>query len=351
MVCKGFYLGGSVLLFVVVLLLVFWGCFVDVEIQVLKVFCVVVWKDFFGVNVQFFWFSLECYNKQIDCLQDLGLEWVCLDLYWDCLEIVEDQYQLVFFDQLVKDFEVCQLKLVFYLVGLVCFIIIVLFYLFFQDQYLLCDLEVFVWCMVMFLQCYLSVVVWQVWNEFNLIGFWWFKVDLEGYVKLFQVSIIVLCMVDLEKLVVFVGMVFFSEMFDGCIMFDVFGYLGVESFGIIVIYYFYIQLLEGNYLWNLDFVFYVNQINCVLCNVGVLVIWSIEWGWLVYKGLKELQDIIGVEGQVDYVLCCLVLMSVLDYDWIFFFIFSDFDQCVSVCDCDYGLFDLDVNFKLVYLVL
>ncbi len=91
---KGLYLGGSALLLAVVLLLVFWGRPADAEIQVLKAPRAVVWKDFLGVNAQFLWFSPERYNKQIDRLQDLGLEWVRLDLHWDRLETAEDQYQL-----------------------------------------------------------------------------------------------------------------------------------------------------------------------------------------------------------------------------------------------------------------
>ncbi len=71
---KGLYLGGSALLLAVVLLLVFWGRPADAEIQVLKAPRAVVWKDFLGVNAQFLWFSPERYNKQIDRLQDLGLE-------------------------------------------------------------------------------------------------------------------------------------------------------------------------------------------------------------------------------------------------------------------------------------
>ncbi len=105
---KGLYLGGSALLLAVVLLLVFWGRPADAEIQVLKAPRAVVWKDFLGVNAQFLWFSPERYNKQIDRLQDLGLEWVRLDLHWDRLETAEDQYQLASLDQLVKDLEARQ---------------------------------------------------------------------------------------------------------------------------------------------------------------------------------------------------------------------------------------------------
>ena len=78
------------------------GASADAEIQVLKAPRAVVWKDFLGVNAQFLWFSQERYNKQIDRLQDLGLEWVRLDLHWDRLETAEDQYQLASLDQLVR---------------------------------------------------------------------------------------------------------------------------------------------------------------------------------------------------------------------------------------------------------
>ncbi|MFT0701996.1 hypothetical protein, partial [Citrobacter meridianamericanus] len=81
--------------------------------------------------------------KQIDRLQDLGLEWVRLDLHWDRLETAEDQYQLASLDQLVKDLEARQLKSVFYLVGSARFITTAPFYSPFQDQYPPRDPEVF----------------------------------------------------------------------------------------------------------------------------------------------------------------------------------------------------------------
>ena len=94
-----------------------------------------------------------------------------------------------------------------------------------------------------------------------------------------------------------------------------------------------------------------NQINRALRNAGVPAIWSTEWGWSAYRGRRELQDIIGVEGQADYVLRRLALMSALDYDRIFLFTLSDLDQRASVRDRDYGLLDLDANPKPVYLAL
>lgn len=275
---KGLYLGGSALLLAVVLLLVFWGRPADAEIQVLKAPRAVVWKDFLGVNAQFLWFSPERYNKQIDRLQDLGLEWVRLDLHWDRLETAEDQYQLASLDQLVKDLEARQLKSVFYLVGSARFITTAPFYSPFQDQYPPRDPEVFARRMAMLSQRYPSVAAWQVWNEPNLIGFWRPKADPEGYAKLLQASTIALRMVDPEKPVVSAGMAFFSEMPDGRTMFDALGHLGVESLGTIATYHPYTQLPEGNYPWNLDFVSHANQINRALRNAGVPAIWSTEAG-------------------------------------------------------------------------
>ncbi|MFN2910829.1 hypothetical protein ACKUE4_25240, partial [Escherichia coli] len=64
-----------------------------------------------------------------------------------------------------------------------------------------------------------------------------------------------------------------------------------------------------------------------------------------------MQDIIGVEGQADYVLRRLALMSALDYDRIFLFTLSDLDQRASVRVRVSGLLDLDANPKPVYLAL
>ena len=347
---KGLYLGGSALLLAVVLLLVFWGRPADAEIQVLKAPRAVVWKDFLGVNAQFLWFSPERYNKQIDRLQDLGLEWVRLDLHWDRLETAEDQYQLASLDQLVKDLEARQLKSVFYLVGSARFITTAPFYSPFQDQYPPRDPEVFARRMAMLSQRYPSVAAWQVWNEPNLIGFWRPKADPEGYAKLLQASTIALRMVDPESR-------WFPPAWPSsarcptaapCSMPSATWAWRASAPSPPTIPIPSCRKATTRGTWTSS---PANQINRALRNAGVPAIWSTEWGWSAYKGPKELQDIIGVEGQADYVLRRLALMSALDYDRIFLFTLSDLDQRASVRDRDYGLLDLDANPKPVYLAL
>ena len=90
-----------------------WGRQADAESHVLKGSKEVVWKDFLGVNAQFLWFSPQRYQMQIDRLKDLGLQWVRLDLHWDRLEPVADQYQVATLDELVAKLQDNQLKSVF----------------------------------------------------------------------------------------------------------------------------------------------------------------------------------------------------------------------------------------------
>ncbi|MGA9702119.1 beta-galactosidase, partial [Pseudomonas sp.] len=149
-----------------------WGRQADAESHVLKGSKVVVWKDFLGVNAQFLWFSPARYQMQIDRLKALGLEWVRLDLHWDQLEPVENQYQVATLDQLVGNLQTNQLKSVFYLVGSAPFATTAPAGAPYQDQYPPKDPNVFANRMALLAQRYPSVNAWQVWNEPNLLGFW-----------------------------------------------------------------------------------------------------------------------------------------------------------------------------------
>ncbi|KRW61933.1 cellulase family glycosylhydrolase [Pseudomonas sp. TTU2014-080ASC] len=323
----------------------------DAEIQELRAPREVVWKDFLGVNAQFLWFSPDRYQKQIDRLQALGLNWVRIDLHWDQLEVAENDYRVASLDQLVKDLEARQLKAMFYLVGSARFATTAPVSSPYQDQFPPKTPELFASRMAMLADRYPSVAAWQVWNEPNLIGFWRPEADPQGYAQLLQASTIALRQVAPEKPVVAAGMAFFSEMPNGQTMFNELGELGVQNLGTIAAYHPYTQLPEGNHPSLLNFVAQANFINRALRNSGVPEIWSTEWGWSAYKGPKEAQDIIGLSGQADYVLRRLALMSALDYDRIFLFTLSDLDQRASVRDRDYGLIDLEGNPKPVYLAL
>ncbi|TKK26168.1 beta-xylosidase [Pseudomonas sp. CFBP13528] len=328
-----------------------WGRQADAESHVLKGNKVVVWKDFLGVNAQFLWFSPERYQLQIDRLKELGLEWVRLDLHWDQLEPVADQYQVATLDQLVTRLEDNQLKSVFYLVGSAPFITTAPVGAPYQDQYPPRDPNVFALRMALLAQRYPSVDAWQVWNEPNLLGFWRPAADPAGYATLLRTTAAALRAVAPNKPVVAAGMAFFSEMPNGQTMLDALDALGVPSLNTVMSYHPYTQLPEGNDPANLDFVAKTTALNQKLRNSGVKTLWSTEWGWSNYLGPKEAQDIITQQGQADYVIRRLALMSALDFDKIFLFTLSDLDQRASVRDRAYGLLDIDAKPKPVYAAL
>lgn len=329
----------------------FWGRPADAESHVLKAGKPVVWKDFLGVNAQFLWFSPERYQKQIDRLKALGLEWVRLDLHWDQLEPVEGQYRVATLDQLVQKLQDNQLKSVFYLVGSAPFATTAPVGASYQDQYPPKDPNVFANRMLLLSQRYPSVNAWQVWNEPNLLGFWRPVADPAGYARLLTITATALRTVNPSKPVVAAGMAFFGEMPNGQSMLDALGALGVASLNTVISYHPYTQLPEGNDPANLDFVAKTTQLNQALRNSGVQTLWSTEWGWSTYKGPKDAQDLISAQTQADYVVRRLALMSALDYDKVFLFTLSDLDQRASVRDQSYGLLDIDANPKPVYTAL
>jgi len=328
-----------------------WGRQADAESHVLKGSKEVVWKDFLGVNAQFLWFSPERYQKQIDRLKALGLEWVRLDLHWDQLETAQNQYKLATLDELVGKLQQNQIKSVFYLVGSARFISSAPPLSMYPDQYPPKDPNVFANRMALLSQRYTSVDAWQVWNEPNLLGFWRPAADPAGYATLLTATTQALRAVNPSKPVVAAGMAFFSEMPNGQTMFDALGALGVASLNTVVSYHPYTQLPEGNDPANLDFIAKTTQLNQALRNGGVQTLWSTEWGWSTYKGPKDAQDIITPQAQADYVVRRLALMSAMDFDKIFLFTLSDLDQRASVRDQSYGLLDIDTNPKPVYTAL
>ncbi|TFY86454.1 beta-xylosidase [Pseudomonas kairouanensis] len=328
-----------------------WGRPADAENHVLKGSKVVVWKDFLGVNAQFLWFSPQRYQMQIGRLKALGLEWVRLDLHWDQLEPVEDQYQVANLDQLVGNLQSNQLKSVFYLVGSAPFATTAPPGAPYQDQYPPKDPSVFATRMALLSQRYPSVNAWQVWNEPNLLGFWRPVADPAGFANLLTVTAGALRGVNPTKPVVAAGMAFFSEMPNGQTMFDALGALGVASLNTVISYHPYTQLPEGNDPANLDFIAKTTALNQALRNGGVQTLWSTEWGWSTYPGPKDAQDIITQQGQADYILRRLALMSAMDFDRIFLFTLSDLDQRASVRDQFYGLLDIDANPKPAYTAL
>lgn len=328
------------------------GCSAEADPALLKAPREVVWKDFLGVNAHFLWFSPEQYKVQMNRLQALGLQWVRVDLHWDRHEPSEDRYRLGELDGLVEDMRKQKLKSVLYLVGSAPHITTAPSGSPVPDQYPPRDPNVFAHRMVMLAKRYPSVDAWQIWNEPNLPAFWRPHEDAQGYARLLHPSVKALQKAVPGKPVVMAGMAYYSQMpVKGGLMLEKLGQFGVQKLGAIAAYHPYSQQPESDEPGDNDFILRSQQLNQMLRGAGLPGIWATEWGWSSYAGPKEHQEIIGDEGQADYVLRRLALMSALDYDKVFLFALSDLDSRAGARDQHYGLLDLQGKPKPVYQAL
>lgn len=324
----------------------------EAETTQLKAPRAVVWKDFLGVNAHFLWFTPEQYKQQMQRFHALGLEWVRVDLHWDRHEPSEGRYRLGELDEVVDSLKQEQLKSVFYLVGSAPHATSAPSGSPTPDQYPPKQAQVFAERMAMLARRYPSIDAWQVWNEPNLPSFWRPHEDAEAYGRLLQQSTQALRQVDPNKPVVMGGMAYYSQMpVKGGLMLESLGKLGVQQLGTIIAYHPYSQTPETDEPGKRDFILRSQQLNQMLRGVQVPAIWATEWGWSSYVGPIELQELIGEQGQADYVLRRLALMSALDYDKLFLFALSDLDSRASARDQHYGLLDLQGKPKPVYLAL
>ncbi len=312
----------------------------------------VVWKDFLGVNAHFLWFPPEQYRQQMQQWKALGLEWTRVDLHWDRHEPRKDQYRLGELDGVLQALGEEQLRSVFYLVGSAPHATSAPAGSPTPDQYPPKDPLLFAKTMAMLAKRYPGVDAWQVWNEPNLPSFWRPHEDAEGYGRLLLPSVQALRQVVPEKPVVMGGMAYYSQMpVKGGLMIEELGKLGVQRLNTVIAYHPYSQKPENDEPGSNDFIMRARELNATLRSVKVPAIWATEWGWSSYSGPKELQEIIGEQGQADYVLRRLALMSALDYDRVFLFALSDLDSRASARDQHYGLLDLQGQPKPVYLAL
>lgn len=324
----------------------------EAETTQLKAPRAVVWKDFLGVNAHFLWFTPEQYKQQMQRFHALGLEWVRVDLHWDRHEPSEGRYRLGELDEVVDSLKQEQLKSVFYLVGSAPHASSAPSGSPTPDQFPPKQAQVFAERMAMLARRYPSIDAWQVWNEPNLPSFWRPHEDAEAYGRLLQQSTQALRQVDPNKPVVMGGMAYYSQMpVKGGLMLESLGKLGVQQLGTIIAYHPYSQTPETDEPGKRDFILRSQQLNQMLRGVQVPAIWATEWGWSSYAGPIELQELIGEQGQADYVLRRLALMSALDYDKVFLFALSDLDSRASARDQHYGLLDLQGKPKPVYLAL
>lgn len=312
----------------------------------------VVWRDFLGVNAHFLWFSQPAYERQIDRLQALGLDYVRVDLHWDRLEPQEGQYDLNALNVLVETLRARQLRSVFYLVGSAPFITSAPADSPYPDQYPPRDPGVYAQRIALLAQNYPSVTAWQIWNEPNLPSFWRPAEDPDAYAGILSPAVQALRQSAPNATPVMAGMAYYSQMPTlGGLMLEALAKLGALQLGAVVAYHPYSQYPEGDDPAAQDFVLRARQVNQSLRSQQVAGIWATEWGWSSYSGPKEEQNIIGADGQADYLLRRVALMSALDYDRIFLFALSDLDTRASARDQHYGLLDLNGEPKLAYLAL
>jgi len=317
---------------------------------VLKAPRTVVWQDFLGVNAQFQYFTPDIYQKQMAQLDQLGLNWVRLTIHWPIIEPVKDQYDLTALDGAMAAIASHNYNTVAYLVGSATFDSSAPPGATSTDQYPPADFSIFAARMAALAQRYPQVANWQVWNEPNII--WLPKEDPAGYYNLLTTTASAIRATVPNKNIVTAGMAYYSQMHStpGYMLQDMLD-MGLASQNIIAAYHPYSQYPEGDSIPDQDFLVQGNNMNTLLHNNGVSQVWATEFGWSSYAGPVEMQAIIGVDGQADYTLRRLALMSAMDYQRIFIFNLSDLDARASDRDQYYGLVDLNANPKPVYNAL
>jgi beta-xylosidase len=329
-----------------------WSRPAQAEPLALKAPRAVVWEEFLGVNAHFLWFTPESYQRQMQRLRELGLKWVRVDLHWDRHEPQEGQYRFAELDGVVDAISANKLSSVFYLVGSAPFITSAPPGSPTPDQYPPRDPAVYADRLAMFATRYPAVNAWQVWNEPNLPAFWRPQEDPEGYGRLLLASARELREVAPSKPVVLGGMAYYSQMpIRGGLMLEALAQLGLQQLNTVIAYHPYSQKPEGDVVAERDFIVRAQQLNSRLRGLQPPAIWATEWGWSSYSGPEEMQEIIGRQGQADYVLRRVALMSALDYDKVFLFALSDLDQRATPRDREYGLLDLQGRPKPVFHAL
>ncbi|MGV6393600.1 cellulase family glycosylhydrolase [Pseudomonas caspiana] len=310
----------------------------------------VVWQDFLGVNAQFQYFSPAAYQQQMDQLDALGLNWVRLTIHWPLIEPVQNSFDLRDLDGAMATMNAHHYNILAYMVGSAPFASSGPEGAPSRDQYPPRDFNVFATRMTSLVKRYPQVNNWQVWNEPNIV--WLPKEDPAAYDTLLTTTADAIRAAEPDKTIVTAGMAYYSQMHSTP------GYMlqtllerGLGTRNIVAAYHPYSEYPEGDSPPDRDFLVRANAMNNLLHSSGVQQVWATEWGWSSYNGPVEMQAIIGLQGQADYTLRRLALMSALDYQRIFLFNLSDLDARASARDQAYGLLDLQGNPKPVYTAL
>lgn len=310
----------------------------------------VVWQDFLGVNAQFQYFSPAAYQQQMDQLDALGLNWVRLTIHWPLIEPVQNSFDLRDLDGAMATMNAHHYNILAYMVGSAPFASSGPEGAPSRDQYPPRDFNVFATRMTSLVKRYPQVNNWQVWNEPNIV--WLPKEDPAAYDTLLTTTADAIRAAEPDKTIVTAGMAYYSQMHSTP------GYMlqtllerGLGTRNIVAAYHPYSEYPEGDSPPDRDFLVRANAMNNLLHSSGVQQVWATEWGWSSYNGPVEMQAVIGLQGQADYTLRRLALMSALDYQRIFLFNLSDLDARASARDQAYGLLDLQGNPKPVYTAL
>ena len=311
----------------------------------------VIWADFLGVNAHLLWFSPAIAARQIAMLKALGLHWVRLDLHWDRLEPRVGQFRWDLLDPVMQQIRDQHLQAEVYLVGSSPYASSAPPDFPYPDKYPPRDPQLYATALRALAERYPQIPVWQVWNEPNLPGFWYPEPDPAAYGSLLKASVQALRSLPHPPQVALGGMAYYSQMPNHDLMIQDLGTLGLFSLDTIIAYHPYSLYPEGDDPAQRDFILRAQQADRILRSAGARQVWADEWGWSSYPGPKQEQPVIGEDGQADFVLRRLALMTALNYDRIFLFALSDLDSRASVRDQFYGLLTTDARPKPVYQAL
>lgn len=312
----------------------------------------VEWSEFLGMNVQFHWFEQDKYRQQMDKLRELNLKWVRLGLNWDTVEPKAGTWRWNVLDPVMQSAEEKGLKSLVYLVGSAPFATSAPAGVSNPDQYPPSNPQVYAQSLATLAQRYPDVAAWQVWNEQNLPSFWAPNEDPAKYVDLLNVSLRALEQVSPDSLKVMGGTAYYSQMpVRGGLMFESLIQHKAINKHLVSAYHPYSHEPEGDVPGAGDFIQNGDTLNRLLRQNGSGQIWATEFGWSSYSGEVEYQKLVGTDGQADYMLRRLALMSAMDYDRIFLFALSDLDARATLRDRSYGLLDINGQEKPAFKAL
>lgn len=306
----------------------------------------VQWSQLLGVNAHLLWFNEPAYRTQLSKLKALGLNQVRVDLHWDRLEPQAGNYQLNALDKLNGVLAEQAVAPLYYLVGSAPFASSAPAGAANSDQYPPLSNELYAERLNLLAQRY-PQAQWQVWNEPNLPAYWRAFEDPQAFKKLYETSQTKLG----DKPAVLGGMAYYSQMpVRSGLMLQSLGDAGALR-GKIAAYHPYTAAPEGDQPADKDFLVHGTLLNQYLRSVGAAQIWATEFGWSSYSGPVEEQAIIGEQGQADFLIKRIALMSTMDYQRIYLFALSDLDARATVRDQSYGLLALDGREKPAYQAL